>query len=290
MIPHRAFWKFTVPELPEAETVARTLFPHIHQCVFKSAQLLRESSLHSLSLPLSSLINLRIANVRRRAKLIVLDLEGGEGPLAPDCLIVHLRMTGRIFTADANREQGRHCRCVFGLENPQGGMFQLFFDDTRAFGKLMCATPAILESWKFWRELGPEPLEIGPEIFLRRLKGRRPIKVALLDQTVIAGIGNIYADEALFRAGINPGRPAESLSEAEGARLLTSLQDVLRLSISQCGSSIRDYRDADGNVGSFQNSFAVYGRGGQGCRNCGAPLQKTRIGGRATVYCGRCQS
>ena len=114
-------------------------------------------------------------------------------------------------------------------------------------------------------------------------------KAALLDQKVLAGIGNIYADESLFRAGIDPRRPAGELSEAEAERLRCALQEVLRESIAQCGSSIRDYRDANGNVGAFQNTFFVYGRGGQLCRRCGTELEKGRIAGRATVFCPQCQ-
>ena len=112
---------------------------------------------------------------------------------------------------------------------------------------------------------------------------------ALLEQTVVAGLGNIYADESLFRAGIDPRRPAGELSEAEAERLRCALQEVLRESIAQCGSSIRDYRDANGNVGAFQNTFFVYGRGGQLCRRCGTELEKGRIAGRATVFCPQCQ-
>ena len=137
--------------------------------------------------------------------------------------------------------------------------------------------------------LGPEPLEMKADDLSARLSGKRPIKTALMDQKVIAGIGNIYADESLFAAGISPLREAGSLSGAESRRLLSVIQAVLRRSISQCGSSIRDYRDADGNAGAFQNTFKVYGKGGQACSKCGHILQKTRLGGRATVYCPSCQ-
>ena len=126
--------------------------------------------------------------------------------------------------------------------------------------------------------------------FSARLDGKNSaIKAVLLDQKVLAGVGNIYADESLFAAGIDPRRKALALTRLQAARLLQCLQDVLLLSISQCGSSIRDYRDADGNVGAFQNTFAVYGRGGQECKTCGRPLEKTRVAGRSTVFCPHCQ-
>ena len=216
----------------------------------------------------------------------------GEGR-KPDYLVVHLRMTGRLMPHPAGTSPHEHTRCLFHLEGPQGKSV-LFFDDVRAFGVLFAATEALLEGWTFWRELGPEPLAVPPDALARQLAprfaGRRvAVKSLLLDQSVLAGIGNIYADEALFRAGIDPRRAANTLDAPALLRLCRALQEVLRLSIAQCGSSIRDYRDANGNVGAFQNSFAVYGRGDEPCRICGRPLEKARIAGRATVFCPHCQ-
>lgn len=284
-----------MPELPEVETVVRTIYPHIRDCVFNDAQLLRASSLHPLSLPLSTLKGMRISSASRRGKLIVLGLarpdtqRKSQSAKIPQMLVAHLRMTGRLFAAEANLLHGSHTRCIFAMRRPDGSDFQLFFDDTRAFGQIMVATDEILHAWKFWRELGPEPLEIDATQFSERLKGSRAIKAALLDQRVIAGIGNIYADEALFQAAILPDRSTGSLSFSERGVLLAAIQDILKRSISQCGSSIRDYLDADGNAGAFQNTFMAYGRGGQQCARCGTILQKSRIGGRATVFCPGCQ-
>lgn len=277
-----------MPELPEVETIATTLYPHVRGAVFTSAQLLRLSSLHPLSLPLNSLCGHKISEVGRRGKLLLFKLVGQAD--APLQLVAHLRMTGRLFTASGESEPGKHTRCVFGLQAKDGESKQLFFDDTRAFGKLLVATQDILEKWTFWTSLGPEPLEMRPEELLPRLKGARPLKTALMDQSVIAGIGNIYADESLFTAGISPLRPASEISENEARKLMDAIQKILRKSISQCGSSIRDYRDADGNAGAFQNTFRVYGRGGKECKKCGATLIKIKLGGRATVYCPDCQS
>lgn len=280
-----------MPELPEVETVARTLLPHVAGCVFEHATLLKDSTLHPLSMPLESLAGMRIDTVWRRGKLLLFNLspvQARPGHL-PEHLLVHLRMTGRIFTSDANQGLGKHTRCVFELKEPGGRPARLFFDDTRTFGKILAANAHILQQWPFWRELGPEPLELPPNGLEGLLKGRRAIKASLLDQKVIAGIGNIYADEALFQAGIRPMRESGSLAGKECAKLLAALKDILLRSIDQCGSSIRDYRDANGNVGAFQNTFFVYGRGGENCRKCGEPLQKCRIGGRATVFCGKCQ-
>lgn len=294
MILQPVYWKFiAMPELPEVETVARTLYPHVHNCLIQNVEVLRPASVHPLSLPMQSLCGCKIANVRRRAKLLIFDLDSEQSSKKefgiPNYLIAHLRMTGRIFTQAANTEQGKHTRCRFMLTKLNGEPIQLFFDDVRAFGQLLAATPQILEQWQFWQNLGPEPLEIDQAVLASRLGSRRQLKTCLMDQKVLAGIGNIYADEALFQAGIDPAREACSLDKKETGRLLKSIKDVLNRSISQCGSSIRDYRDADGNVGAFQNSFAVYGRGGKICKKCGHILHKIRIGGRATVFCPVCQ-
>lgn len=288
MIRRLVYWIFTVPELPEVETVARTLYPHIAGQLVTGVNLLRESSLHKLSLPLATMLGSRFLGTGRRGKLLLFELDGEhEGEKMQ--LVAHLRMTGRLFTQSANAALGSHTRCIFGLKAQDGAESQLFFDDTRAFGQLFLATNRLLNQWDFWRNLGPEPLEMGDSELAGRLRGKKPLKTALMDQKVIAGIGNIYADEALFQAGISPLREAGSLTDAEVTKLHGAIQSILRLSISQCGSSIRDYRDADGNAGAFQNTFRVYGRGGQKCVNCGAALSKIKLASRSTVYCANCQ-
>lgn len=286
-----------MPELPEVETVVRTLRPQVLNARIVGVELLRPSIVLPESLPLDTLCGCRISAVDRRGKLILLRMlsESGRagGPERPDQLVVHLRMTGRLMPHPAGTPPHAHTRCLFHLEGPQGPSV-LFFDDVRAFGLLFAATDALLAAWPFWQELGPEPLAVPPDALARQLAprfaGRRgAVKSLLLDQGVLAGIGNIYADEALFRAGIDPRRPAQTLDDQALLRLCRALQEVLRLSIAQCGSSIRDYRDANGNVGAFQNSFAVYGRGEEPCHTCGRPLEKARIAGRATVFCPHCQ-
>lgn len=277
-----------MPELPEVETIATTIYPHVRDAEISGVRLLRASSLHPLSLPLEKLIGAQITSVGRRGKLLLFHLSGTASD-APDLLVAHLRMTGRLLTKSPDADPDKHTRCIFALRNAAGKDRQLFFDDIRAFGQLLAATPDILSRWPFWRDLGPEPLEIGPEEFEQRLQGSRPLKNALMDQKVVAGIGNIYADESLFQARLLPTRPSASLNTQESAALLAAIQAVLRKSISQCGSSIRDYRDADGNMGSFQKGFQVYGRGGENCKKCGAVLQKIRLAGRATVFCPNCQ-
>lgn len=286
-----------MPELPEVETVARTLAPQVQGCIIEGSHLLRPSSLHQLSLPLARLRGRHIAGTGRRGKLLLLHLaplqvETGSRAArsVPQCIAIHLRMTGRVMTRPGDTRPGKHTRCFWDLRAPNNTVRRLFFDDVRAFGHIMVASPAVLQVWDFWRELGPEPLDLSPQLFIDILATRgASIKAVLLDQKVIAGIGNIYADESLFRAGIDPRRKASTLKGPEAIRLLLALQDVLRLSIAQCGSSIRDYRDANGDVGAFQNSFVVYGRAGEVCLCCSRILQKARVAGRATVFCPHCQ-
>lgn len=274
----------------------RTLAPHVAGARITGAEVLRPSAVHPLSLPLTSLAGLSITGVRRRGKLILMDVApdpapatSASVPTVPTVAAVHLRMTGRLLPRPAGSAPGPHTRWFLDLAAQDGTGQRLFFDDTRAFGTVLAATPTLLEQWEFWRGLGPEPLELDEAGFAKQLRGRRAVKAALLDQRVMAGIGNIYADEALHRAGIDPRRPVDGLDAAERRALLGALRDVLNLAIAQCGSSIRDYRDANGNAGAFQNSFAVYGRGGEPCRGCGRPLARVRVAGRATVYCPHCQ-
>ena len=191
-----------MPELPEVETVVRTLRPQVLECCIERVDVLRERSLHPLSLPVERLAGTRISAARRRGKLALLDLEPPAVAAAlpvPSILAVHLRMTGRFMVPPEGAAPLKHTRIIFHLQRPDGSRAQLFFDDVRSFGLVFAATPELLERWDFWRSLGPEPLDMGPGSLGPRLHGRRAIKAALLDQTVLAGIGNIYADESLFR-------------------------------------------------------------------------------------------
>ncbi|MDD6181890.1 MAG: bifunctional DNA-formamidopyrimidine glycosylase/DNA-(apurinic or apyrimidinic site) lyase [Desulfovibrionaceae bacterium] len=306
-----------MPELPEVETVARTLRPLIVGRTITSAQVLLSRSVHELSLPLDRLVGRGVADVSRRGKLVLLNLapveetdarhascpcpaEGTPGTAhavlpaqsltepsaSPAVLAVHLRMTGRLFVFPPSEPVGRHTRVILGLSDGN----RLFFDDARTFGLMLLATPYVLTCWPFWTTLGPEPLTLSAEDFAARVRARRgSIKAVLLDQKVIAGIGNIYADESCFRAGIDPRRQASSLSPAACARLLACVREVLLQSIRECGSSIKDYRTARGDAGAFQNYFRVYGRAGQRCLACGGELEGARVAGRATVFCRHCQ-
>lgn len=199
---------------------------------------------------------------------------------------VHLKMTGRLFVYPPAQPPGMHTRVIVALDDGN----RLFFDDARKFGYLRALTPAMLARWDFWTGLGPEPLTLPMRAFVALLAGRRArIKSLLLDQTIIAGVGNIYADESLFRAQIRPDRQAATLGDTQLAALHGHLQDVLQESIAECGSSVRDYRDAHGDAGAFQNRFRVYGRSGQRCIVCDAPLETATVAGRTSVFCPCCQ-
>jgi formamidopyrimidine-DNA glycosylase len=150
--------------------------------------------------------------------------------------------------------------------------------------------PEDLPSWPFWEKLGPEPLVLDEEAFIAAFKGKRgAIKALLLDKRMIADIGNIYADEACFRISVRPSSPASSIDGKQLAALLQNVKAVLNESIAECGSSIRDYRDANGDAGAFQNLFRVYGMAGQECLTCKTVLEKTVVAGRTTVFCPNCQ-
>ena len=280
-----------MPELPEVETIARTLEPQVRERVIRAAHVLLPKTMAVGQELFSAVFPARVVGVRRRAKLLLVDI-AADGQKTPTHLLAfHLKMTGKLFVHDAATSPHKHTRVMFDLA-PEGDIpeSRLFFDDVRTFGYCRLMRPEDLDSWPFWANLGPEPLPLTPAEFSRALGTRRGgIKSLLLDQKVIAGIGNIYVDEACFRSGIHPLTGADRLSDLQRAALLQSIQDVLTESIAECGSSIRDYRDANGDAGAFQNLFRVYGRAGQPCMICGTMLEKIIAAARTTVFCPCCQ-
>ena len=278
-----------MPELPEVETIVRTLRPQVLDRRISRVEVLLPKTLQAGTEFLPQLTGARIAGVNRRAKLLMLELELADG--SPLLAVFHLKMTGKFFVHPAGSAALKHTRLVFDLADAQGASAgRLFFDDTRTFGYCRLLRPEHLSTWKFWAALGPEPLETSAhDLALLLHAGNRAIKAALLDQTVLVGAGNIYADESLFAAGILPTARTRDITPARLTKLAEALQAVLKQSIEECGSSIRDYRDAAGNAGAFQNNFAVYGRAGKECTRCGRTLEGQRVAGRATVFCRHCQ-
>ncbi len=270
-----------MPELPEVETIARTLAPAVAGRSLTGITVLNpgtwQSGIHpSLVCPVPR----PFASTGRRGKLLLIFF-ADQGDVFG--LAFHLKMTGRIFPRSADVQPGKHTRLIMELDDGS----RIFFDDARKFGYARALSHDEIAAWPFWNSLGPEPLEISREAFADRLHGAGPVKGRLLDQKNIAGIGNIYADESLFRAGIAPY--ARFVGKERLGILHDELVKVLNQAIRECGSSIRDYRTANGDAGTFQNSFAVYGRGGEPCPKCGRPLTKARVASRTTVFCEHCQ-
>jgi formamidopyrimidine-DNA glycosylase len=210
----------------------------------------------------------KIESIRRRGKFIVIALDEGT-------LVVHLGMTGKLLAA------GPETKHTYGLFTLDDGV--LLYDDPRQFGRIEWGDRRV-------RKLGPEPLEIGLAEFSARLRKRQTrIKALLLNQAFIAGVGNIYADEMLFAAGIHPLAHASRLSTARASKLHQEMVETLRLAIEHRGSSISDYVDADGNRGDFQMMHRVYGREAEPCMVCGSPIKKMVAAGRGTHFCPICQ-
>ncbi len=287
-----------MPELPEVETIVRTLRPLIQGAYIDKTSLFLERTLDHGSLALESLCGMYVDDVQRRGKLVLILLKSSSVVQSADNLInnndvymlaVHLKMTGKLFVYPANYPPQKHTRLIVHLTDATQQK-QLFFEDARTFGYVRIVSRASLKDWPFWQKLGIEPLEHDAKTLAACYHGKRAgIKSLLLNQQLVVGIGNIYADEALFCAGIHPQRKADTLTHGQIIKLMQAIQAVLRLSIEQCGSSIRDYRDAHGDAGSFQNNFAVYGRSGKACVTCKTPLMALRVAGRGTVVCPQCQ-
>ena len=271
-----------MPELPEVETIARTLGLQIRGRVVAGIELIHRPLLRKGGRKgLGALCGRCILGVRRRGKMLLIECEGGR------TLVFHLKMTGQFLLAASGAPRERHTRLVMRFED---GANELRFRDVRKFGFLLCLDGDPERSCGELACLGPEPLEVGLPEFTAILKPRKGrIKSLLLDQTKIAGIGNIYADEMLFDARIHPETPAASISKPAVARLHDAMRRILAQAIEANGSTLQDYRDAEGNAGSFQFQHKVYGREGEPCAACGSPVRMKRIGGRSSHFCPRCQ-
>jgi formamidopyrimidine-DNA glycosylase len=301
-----------MPELPEAETIARGLDSRVTGDVIESVWL--GSKPEPLKSPAAEIVatleSRRIAGVRRVGKHIVFDLEsagdvrrapspakgrnrrgnsqsrkklagGGARPTQTNQTaqwIIHLGMTGRMVVCAPDNEIAKHTHLVAKLASGR----ELRFVDPRRFGRLSVA--------QSFEAGGSEPLEVQLDHFVSLFHGRKtPIKSALLNQKLLRGVGNIYADESLFRAGIRPRRRASSLTREDLRRLYPAIQAVLREAIALGGSSVSDYVDADGEEGFFQLQHRVYGREGESCLVCKTPIKRVVIAGRSSHYCSKCQ-
>jgi formamidopyrimidine-DNA glycosylase len=289
-----------MPELPEVETVRMGLAPVLEHHKFTKVETRRGD----LRVPFPKdfakrLTGRHVARLWRRAKYLLAELDGGE------TLVVHLGMTGRILVyadgranklgnyvrdvAPSEAGSGKHDHVVMETDAPA----RIVFTDHRRFGLMTLVETNRLETDKLFKDLGIEPLstDFDANYLAEALKGKRtPIKSALLDQRVVAGLGNIYVCEALFRVGTSPKRLASNVRLTSAAPLVHAIKIVLRNAIRAGGSSLRDYRKADGSLGEFQHHFAVYDREGASCLNgCGGTVKRITQAGRSTFFCPKCQ-
>ena len=269
-----------MPELPEVETIKNELLPHIVGCCVAGVTLLWDGMVRQPSVEqfCSRLMGQRLTGVARRGKYLIFTLSSGEA------LIVHLRMTGSLLLKPASAEPDKYTRAILHLN----GGTQLQFNDMRKLGTMWL----VEDVNSIVGKLGPEPLEASftPEALLKRLSNRTaPIKALLCDQTLVAGIGNMYADEVLFAARIHPLRSGESLTQSEAERLHQAIQQVLQKAISDKGASVDTYLRPDGRPGTAHSQFRVAHRGGKSCPICGTPIERIAIRNRGTCFCPKCQ-
>ena len=282
-----------MPELPEVETVMRGLAPVMQGQVIAQAHVNRPDLRWPFPVRMAErLTGQTVLGLRRRSKYILLDLSGGE------TLLVHLGMSGRMlvsgdplgrFVRDHPAPE-KHDHVVFDMANKA----RVTFNDPRRFGAMDLMSTAQGEAHPLLKQIGPEPFgnALNESYLATILSARKtPIKTALLDQKIIAGLGNIYVCEALFRAGISPLCKAADLSRDRAAALVPVIRQVLQEAIDAGGSSLRDFRQADGELGYFQHNFAVYGREGEDCRSDGCPgvILRAVQSGRSSFYCEQCQ-
>lgn len=275
-----------MPELPEVEVICQGLLPYING---RRILDIHCSGKH-LRTPVdcegmySELSNQQISSLTRRAKYLILKMKNGAG------LILHLGMTGNIGIFKQGTARKKHDHICWLLDNDQ----EMRFNDTRRFGAVHLLPESKAKSLEknFFTATGPEPLGrscTASYLHKRAAKRRQAVKNFIMDSHVIAGIGNIYANESLFRAAIHPARPASSLNEKEWRRLLTIIRKTLKHAIQCGGSTISDFVNASGDGGYFQMNFQIYGKTGEACVVCQETIEKTVLGGRASFFCPSCQ-
>jgi formamidopyrimidine-DNA glycosylase len=267
-----------MPELPEVETTVRGLARVLDGRRIARVEARRPDLRHALPVDLGQrLTGARVTGLHRRAKYGVIDTDRG------DSLVFHLGMSGHWRIDPSETAKHDH----FIIETDEGR--RLALNDARRFGSLDLIVTDNLADWPPFKALGPEPFDLDARELKRRLTGRNAaIKLLLLDQRIVAGLGNIYVCEALYRAGIHPGRAGGSISLERLKRLVPAIHDVLAEAIAAGGSTLRDFASPDGELGYFPKSFAVYDREGKPCR-CGGTVRRIVQGGRSTFYCPRCQ-
>ncbi|MBR2215072.1 MAG: bifunctional DNA-formamidopyrimidine glycosylase/DNA-(apurinic or apyrimidinic site) lyase [Selenomonadaceae bacterium] len=273
-----------MPEMPEVEVIRRSLEGYLRGRTIQKSEVLlpRQVKRPETAEFIKRVQGETIEEVGRRGKYLIMKLSGDTD------LIVHLRMTGRLVFSPEGEVKDSHPRLIFHLD----GGAKLIYGDTRTLGAVYALKPEEKEIVKGLATMGPEPLtpEFTPEYLAEIFKKRATkIKSALLNQSLIGGIGNIYADEALFLARIHPEREAKTLSSPELTKLHEAINQVIGEGLADGGTTFRDYQNADGGQGSHQEKLRVYNRKGKSCPLCGQPIEKIVVGGRGTHFCPRCQ-
>ncbi len=270
-----------MPELPEVHTIVVGLDAALKGASVAAVRIERPDVIRSGRRAMAArLAGQRIEGIGREGKRIIMKFGGGLE------LVIHLGMSGRLTLEPKGAAAAKHTHLRIGFA---GRADELRFRDPRRFGGVWLVEPREGSCPTTLRPLGPDALSIRVPVLRRVLAGRRQIKALLMDQQAISGLGNIYCDEALFRARIHPRTAASDLSPAQVKALACSIRKTLRASIASGGSTLSDYRQSDGSEGSFQRMVRVYGREGQPCRRCGASIVRTTIAGRGTHTCPRCQ-
>ncbi len=271
-----------MPELPEVETILRSLRPElegqgIHRVTISRSSLIKQPSPEEFAARLNGQ---KIQSLKRRGKYLLLEISSNS------ILIIHLGMTGQLTCKPPSAPLLKHTHVIWELNNGR----ELRYTDIRRFGKIILTDPAGLKQVSGLKDLGAEPLEksFTPAVLQEGLKGKKgKIKALLLDQHIVAGLGNIYTDEALFLAQINPQRSGDSLGASEIEALTQAIRSVLQAGIDHNGTSIQNYVDGQGNLGSNQEYLQAYGQ--KICSRCGQKIAKIKISGRSTFYCPNCQ-
>lgn len=268
-----------MPELPEVQTIINDLKKKIIGRKIIDIRTITKSIWRNGPPPQRKIVGAKVSNIERKGKYILIRLSCGR------TLVTHLKMTGRYTIESKGKIKNKHTHCVFVFDE-----FELHFSDVRRFGFLDLIGISDINSTKYLIKIGPDPFEINKGEFIRLIQSKkRIIKPLLMDQTVISGLGNIYADEALFRAGIHPRKNSSKISKVRAGNLYGSIIEILDNAIRARGSSVSDYVDGSGRRGGYQHEHLVYGKEGEPCPKCGRAIKREKIGGRSAHYCTRCQ-
>lgn len=268
-----------MPELPEVETTKRGIQPYVENINIRSIAVRQPRLRWPVSEELSAISMSRVLKVERRAKYLLLNLTNGH-------IMIHLGMSGSLRVVDINSPVGKHDHVDFLMDNEK----ILRYNDPRRFGSILWVNDPITHP--LLSKLGPEPLEdtFKEDYLFKKREGKKVnIKQFIMDNKIVVGVGNIYANEALFLSGIHPKRPANKISEKRFKQLTNNIKLILSEAIKQGGTTLKDFVGGDGKPGYFQQQLNVYGRGGQPCVNCKSTLKEIRLGQRSTVYCPKCQ-